>query len=113
MNLAELAQDQADILIAAGLRATIDARDLNPPAILIRPPVLGYRFGGCNALTWTLIIVVPDSGTKGALSNLGALVDAAQVALGYPAATVTPTDVALLDGGTAPGYTLTYVTKTT
>lgn len=111
MKLDELAQAQADRITAGGVRAVIDARDMNPPCALIRPPVLGFRFGGCNALTWTVLVVAPDTGTRGALSTLGEAVDAVQAALDYPAATVTPVDVSLLDGGTAPGYQLTYVTK--
>ncbi len=112
MNLAQLAQAQADRITADGkTRAVIDARDLNPPSALIRPPELGYRFGQCVQLTWTVLCVAPDTGTRTALAALGDLVDAVQSALGYPAATLTPVDVALFDGGTAPGYQLTYVTK--
>lgn len=110
MELDKLAQAEADRLVAGGVRAVIDARDLNPPSALVRPPVLGYRFGGCNRLTWTVLVVAPDAGTRGALATLGDLVEKAQAALGYPAAELTPVDVALLDGGTAPGYSLTYVT---
>lgn len=111
LDLAALAQAQADRLTAAGVRAVIDARDLNPPGALVRPPTIGYRFGHCHELTWTVYVLAPDSGTRGALSILGDLVEKAQEALGYPAPTVTPADVALLDGGTAVGYSLTYVTK--
>ncbi len=112
MDLDKLAQAQADRITADGTtRAVIDARDLNPPSALIRPPEIGYRFGACVSLTWTVLCVAPDTGTRTALAALGVLVDAVQAALGYPAATLTPVDVALLDGGTVPGYQLTYVTK--
>lgn len=111
VELDKLAQAQADRLIAGGVRAVIDARDLNPPGALIRPPVLSFRFGGCNRLTWTVLIVAPDAGTRGALSTLGDLVEKAQAALGFPSPELTPVDVATLDGGTVPGYSLTYVTQ--
>lgn len=111
MDLAALAQAQADRITAGGLRAVIDARDVNPPCALVRPPTLGYRFGGCNLLTWTVWVVAPDSGTRGALAVLGESVDQAQAALGYPAREVTTIDVALLDGSTVPGYSITYTTR--
>jgi hypothetical protein len=111
VDLAAEAQALADQITAGGLRAVIDARDVNPPCALIRPPVLGYRFGGCNRLTWTIYVLTPDAGTRGALTVLGDDVEKVQAALGYPAAEVTPVDVALPDGGTVPGYSLTLITR--
>lgn len=98
-------------LTAGGVRATTDPRDLNPPAVLIRPPALHYRFGrGCIAADWTARLYLPDPGTREALELALTQLDAIQQALGFAVVTATPADFSLLDGATVPGYTLTWQT---
>jgi hypothetical protein len=98
-------------LQAGGVRATLDPRDINPPAVLIRPPVLHYRFGrGCVAVDWTARLYLPDPGTLDALRIALPELDKIQAALGYAIAQAVPGDFTLLDGATVPGYTLTWTT---
>lgn len=108
-----LAQMQAYVtqLEAGGVRATLDPRDLNPPAVLIRPPTLHYRFGrGCVGADWTARLYLPDPGTLDALRIALPQLDAIQNALGFAVADAVPGDFTLMDGATVPGYTLTWAT---
>lgn len=98
-------------LEAAGVRATMDPRNLNPPAVLIRPPTLHYRFGrGCVGADWTARLYLPDAGTADALRLAMEQLELIQDALGYVAASAVPGDFTLLDGATVPGYALTWST---
>jgi hypothetical protein len=110
-DLIARAAEVVDKLTAEGIRAVIDDRDINPPCVYLRPPVMTFKFGGCTALTYEVRVIVPDSGTRGALDALGPLVEAVQAALGYPAPTVTPGWTALPDGGAAPMYSFNITTK--
>jgi len=106
-----LLQQAVDRLTAAGVRATLDPRDLNPPAVLIRPPTLHYRFGrGCVGLDWSARLYLPDPGTADALRLGLDQLEQAQAALGGAVTTATPGDFTLMDGATVPGYTLTWST---
>lgn len=108
-----LAQAAAYIaqLEAAGVRATLDPRDLNPPAVLIRPPTLHFRFGrGCVGADWTARLYLPDPGTADALRLAMEQLALIQDALGIAGITATPADFTLLDGATVPGYSLTWST---
>lgn len=103
--------DYREKLLAAGIRASIDGRDVNPPAVLIRPPTMFYRFGrGCYACDWEARVFLPDSGTEQALKAALPLLEQVQSALGGVVVTATPADFQLADGGTAPGYALTWTT---
>lgn len=107
----EQVQEYRAALIAAGIRAVVDGRDVNPPAVQIRPPVLHYRFGrGCYAADWEAYVYLPDTGTEQVLKAALPLLDQVQTALKGVVTTATPTDFALADGGTAAGYTLTWST---
>jgi hypothetical protein len=100
-------------LEAAGVRATIEPHDINPPAVLIRPPVLHYRFGrGCVAADWQARLYLPDPGTEGALQIALPLLDQITLALEGAAAITeaTPADFQLADGSIAPGYQLSWST---
>ncbi len=99
-------------LTAAGIRSTLDARDVNPPAVLLRPPTLHYRFGrGCVACDFTARLLLPDAGQKQALETALPLLQAIQDALpGVPLLDAVPGDFGLADGSTVPGYTLTWTT---
>jgi hypothetical protein len=103
-------QRYLDALQAAGIRATDDPRDLNPPALLIRPPVLHFRFGrGCQSADWTARLVLSNSGTRQALQEALPLIERIQEALQGAVVTATPADWELPDGGgPTPGYQLTW-----
>lgn len=99
-------------LTAAGVRATSDARDVNPPAVLIRPPVMTFRFGrGCIQADWVARVVLPNSGTRQAMETGVPLIEQIQTALGGVIVTATPADFELPDGGgPTPGYQLAWST---
>ncbi|MET0996217.1 MAG: hypothetical protein ABWY20_20015 [Mycobacterium sp.] len=109
MKLDQAAGVIVDRLRAAGIRATLDERDINPPAVWIKPPTLTFRFGKGWTATWTVQAVVPDTGRNVALAALGTLVEAVQAALGGAAQTALPIAL-LIPGGAAPlpGYELTF-----
>jgi hypothetical protein len=96
-------------LTAAGLRAVVDERNLNPPAVWIRPPTLTYTFGGGADVAWQLIAVVPDTGASTALAALDELVEQIRAALDGEITTAAATAVAGSDSGSPlPAYRLTY-----
>jgi hypothetical protein len=98
-------------LIVAGVPAALDERDLNPPGVLVRPPEISYRFGGCAEATWTLLAAVPDTGTGPALVALSDLVDRARAALGGEITVAVPAQVTGTDhGAPLPAYRLTLST---
>lgn len=102
-----LAQAQAYVaqLVAAGIRATLNPADINPPAVLIRPPVMHFRFGrGCVRSDWEARLYVIDSGVEQAMKTAIPMITEIQDALGFAVVTATPADFALADGGTVPGY---------
>jgi hypothetical protein len=108
----KLAEAMADIvarLTAAGIRATLDGRDVNPPCVLVRPPTMTFRFGkgywDADLTAWAL---VPDTGVGTASGALGELIDAVQNALGFAVVTARPDETTLSDGSTVPTYVLTW-----
>lgn len=111
MDLAAAVQEVVDQLVAGGVRATVDQRDLNPPAVLVDAPAIAWRFGkgGWNA-TWTATVVVPDTGNAQALTDLSVLLEQVQAALGGIVAEGRPADLLTQDAGILPGYRLTWST---
>lgn len=105
-------QGYLDDLTAAGIRATDDPRDINPPAVLVRPPVLHFRFGrGCIGADWTARLYLLNSGTRQALAEGLPLIESVQEALQGLLVDATPVDLQLPDGGgPTPGYQLTWST---
>lgn len=80
-----------DRLTAGGLRVASDVRDLNPPAVLVTPPAMHFRFAdGTWDADWTVLAVAPGSGTSEALKTLSDLIDATRAALGGQPVTATP-----------------------
>lgn len=113
MDLAQAAQAIVDRLTDAGVRASVDERDLNPPAVFVGPPVLSWRFGkGSTDATWTLVAVVPNTGRNIALTNLGALVTSTAAALGLAIVTARPMDLSVPDqAAPLPGYALEFTQR--
>jgi hypothetical protein len=112
MNLDHAAAVIVNTLQAAGLRATVDERDINPPCVYVRPPLLHFRFGkGWNA-EWVLTAVVADNGGTYALAALGGLVAAVQDAMGWLAVTARPVSLTV-PGGAAPfpAYEMTFTQR--
>lgn len=102
--------DVVDALAAAGIRAVVDAADLNAPGALLAPPAVAWTFGADQwQADWSLMLVVASTARRVALAELGALLGAATAALGYRPTTARPVEVTMPDGGTPlPGYELTW-----
>lgn len=75
--LADQAAGVLDALRAAGVRASLDARDLNPPAVLVTLEGLEHeRLDPAYGLTeWALWLTVPDTGTLPTLTAVSTLLD--------------------------------------
>lgn len=103
-----------DALEAVGVRCALDPRDVNPPAVLIRPPVLNYRFGrGVIGSAWTAWLFIPDAGTLDALRIAFPILDKVQGAMatvGVAILTATPAEFQPADGGLVPGFVLNWNT---
>lgn len=99
-------------LEAAGIRATYDGRDANPPCVLFRPPTVTTRFG---AGSWdaeiTAWLMVPDTGMRTALAALSELLDSVQAALGFAVVTARPDETTLADGSTVPVFVTTWTLR--
>lgn len=94
LDIAGATQAVVDRLSAAGIRATLDERNVNPPCVLVSPPVVGWRFArGDFDATFTLWCAVPNSGRDVALANLGQLVADTADALAMRVLTGVPDDL--------------------
>jgi hypothetical protein len=101
-------------LAAAGVRASIDERDLNPPCVWVGPPTMSWRFKrGTWDAEWLLTAVVPDTGRGTSTAALAALVVKVQDAMGWAGVTARP--VSLLVPGTGgvplPGYEMSFTQR--
>lgn len=110
VDLQGAAQAVVDRLMAAGVQATVDERDLNPPAVLVTVPLLSYRFGKESwTAQFTLAAVVPNSGRATALGGLSVLLDQVAAAMGAAPVTARAIDLLVPDqGAPLPGYELIY-----
>jgi hypothetical protein len=95
-----------DTLRAAGLQAAAGEPDLQPPGILVAPPVVHFRFGKCQSAEFTLVVIAGRSGRADALPVLAELIDAAGAALGWPFVEGRPTDWQSTAGALLPAYQL-------
>lgn len=105
-------QAMAARLRAAGVPAAIDERDLNPPAVLVQPPVLDYTYldpTGAKA-TWSLLVAATNAGTGTALAVLSDLVEQTRAALDWEPTTAAPAYVTTSEGPPVPAYRLTFTT---
>ena len=109
MNAAQAA------LTAADVRCVLDARDVNPPCVLIRPPTISYRFGrGCVGADFAAWLYLPDAGQIDALRVGLPILEQTQIALagiGVATLTATPTDFQTPDGATVPGFIINWHTQ--
>jgi hypothetical protein len=104
-------QQIVDDLKAAGIRAVLDERDVNPPCVLVTFDPTGGGFdrlkgNGWGATVW-LRCVAPASGRKAAWRTLGPFVESVRAVL--PVRGWSPQDLVPVDGGDPlPTITLTY-----
>ena len=76
MSIATAAADVLQQLQGAGVRATDDARDINPPCVYLVPPEGSLRFNrGTADCTWTIYLVTGDAGARTATRALSDLID--------------------------------------
>jgi hypothetical protein len=93
----EIVQTVIGRLTAAGIRATDDQRNLNPPAVLVLAPTIRHnRLAGATA-TVDLVCVVPATGRTDESKLLDPLVAAARAV--WPATYEFPTNQPTLAGG--------------
>lgn len=109
-TLADAVHEVLDRLTAAGVRATDDERNLNPPAVFVAPPAIEWRFrGGDYTASWTLWCVTGSSGRSVDLVNLGELVEAVGAALHLPMIRGEPADLLIPhQAAPLPAYRLTW-----
>jgi len=101
-------------LVAAGVRASIDERDLNPPAVWVAPPTMSWRFGkGTWDAEWLLTAVVPDGGRATSTAALAALVVQVQQAMGWGGVTARPVSLLVPGAGGVPlpGYEMSFTQR--
>lgn len=100
-------------LKAAGLRAFIDPRSVNPPCVLVLPPTMTFLFGkGGYSADYTLLAVSSSTDKRTQWTELSALITDTQQALGWAVTTVRPADVWSADQTTLlPGYEMTWTEK--
>jgi hypothetical protein len=109
MDLAAAVQSVIDKLEAHGVRAVADARDVNPPCVQVRAPVLSYRFGkNCWDAEYTIWSITGDAGTTENLKAQSDLIGRIQWALDGVVATARPDDALMPDGSLLPVYVLTW-----
>lgn len=113
VNVAAAAAQIVDMLVEAGISATVDQRDLNPPGVFVPLPTLAYRFHkGDVTATWRPVAAVANTGRSQVLTELSALLGAVQDALGGIAVTAVPVDLpTTAEAGELPGYELTFTTR--
>lgn len=110
MDIAGAVQSVVDRLTAAGVRATLDERDVNPPCVFISPPAVEFRFGrrGFTA-TFTGWCVTGAAGRSVDLANLAELVDRAGEALQWAQVRADPADLLVPEQPVPlPAYRLTW-----
>jgi activator of 2-hydroxyglutaryl-CoA dehydratase len=101
------------LLTAAGIRAVIDTRDVNPPCVFVGPPALTFRFrgGGFDAEV-TVQAIVGDTGGRAVTEALDELLGAVGAALNWQITQAVPAQFPGADGArTLPCYTLTVTSK--
>jgi hypothetical protein len=111
-NLTSAVADYVDRLRAAGVRASADTRDINPPCVHINPPEVAYRFGKGWDATWRAYAIAPDSGPAESLEVVGELLENTQAALAGLVVTARPAELLTLDGGPPlPAYELNWTSR--
>jgi hypothetical protein len=86
-------------LEAAGVRATIEIKDLNPPGCYLAPPDLEFRFRqGDYTATYTLLVCAPNTSRRQQYAAMAELLAVVNGALGYRSPSARPVDVPTNDG---------------
>jgi hypothetical protein len=98
-------QAVVDALLAAGINAVAERRDLNPPGVYVPMPTLVFNRLKGNTASLELVCAVPASSEREASKALGPLV--ASVVAVWPATFGYPFELTSIDGGDPlPAYRL-------
>lgn len=106
-------QELLDLLTAAGIRATQDEAQLNPPCVLVRRPTLQWRFSGtCQSATWSVLAVAENVDRQIALTQLAGLLQETSDAIGRRFSSARATTLAAPGGDDArlEAYEMTWTT---
>ena len=104
----ERAKAWEEALNAAGLRAVIDPRNMNPPCTVIAPPAIDYPSLGSIRLTWTLHVVAPPPGNLDAWAKLDEMLEKLRELI--PLVTARPrSSFTMGDGTPLPTYEVSFV----
>lgn len=104
-------QQIVDDLKVAGIRATLDERDVNPPCVFVTFDPSGGAFDRLVGSSWQAVVwlrcVAPNSGRKAAWRTLGPFVSRVRAVV--PTRSWFPQDLIPPDGGDPfPAVTLAY-----
>lgn len=112
MNLRQALDDVVAVLEAGGVRAVTDARNVNPPCVLLRLPTLTYRFSkGYADAEMSGWCIVGDAGRDASIDAVSDLLTKAQDALNYIGVQARPDDAIMPYGATLPIYVLTWTQR--
>lgn len=110
MNVADAVQGVVDRLLAVGIRATADERDINPPCVYVSAPAITWRFARNDFdADFTVWAVTGAAGRSVDLVNLGELLDDVTAALQFAAVRGEPADLLVPhQAAPLPAYRLTW-----
>ena len=95
-----------DALRAAGIRATMDPRSVNPPCVLMTPPDFDLNVNCGGDAEFRAVILAPPPANLDAWRTLDDL--AAQVAAVIPVERIRPSQYGVDDSGAIPALELTW-----
>ena len=115
MDVAGAVQSVVDRLLAAGIRATNDERDINPPCVFVAPPDVQFRFArGDFTAAFTVWAVTGAAGRNVDLANLGQLLEQVGVALDWAQVAADHSDLLVPhQAAPLPAYRMTWTERIT
>jgi hypothetical protein len=104
-----------DRLTAAGVRACLDERDINPPCVFVPEPIRTGRFGAGGAnLEFTAWAVTTNAGRNVDNQNLHDLLQAVGDALAWAVVRAEPADLLIPSlSAPLPAYRMTWTDRLT
>jgi hypothetical protein len=113
VNVAGAVQGIVDRLLAVGVRAVLDERDINPPCVYVAPPALSWRFARNDFdAEFVLWVITNAAGRNIDLVNLGELLDDVTAALQFAAVRGEPADLLIPhQAAPLPAYRITFTER--
>lgn len=107
------ANQLAQLLQAADIRAVADPRSAHVPCVLIPPPTRTYDLAVGYSVTWRLVCLAPGPGSADSWTELDQLADAVLDVLEPSDTTVTPGSYQLPSASEPhPAFTITWTEGT-